>query len=115
MYAADYSKHSAAASTLHDAKPKLPAVKCLAAADPDPAVCEAAELETLEVGLLLGPPLALDVVSVEPALAGPALLTAKLANTTFIALNSWPAPVLPSNDLVHLNPHSVPVSPPVHC
>ena len=114
MYAADYQMHSAVASTLHN-NARLPAVKCLTAADADPAVCEAAEPETLDVGLLLGPPLALDVVLVEPALAGPVLFTARLAKTTFIALNSWPTPVSPSNDLVHLDPHSVPLSPPVHC
>lgn len=111
MYPADYNKHSAAASTLHhnNAKLNLPAVKCLTAADPDPAVCEAAEPETLEPAL---PP---NVVLVEPALAGPVLFTAKLANTTFSAFNSGPTSVIPSNDPVHLNPHSVPLSPPVHC
>ena len=109
MYA-DYKKHSAAASTLHNAKLQLP-VNCLAAADADPAVCEAGEPETVDVALLLGPPLAPNVVLVEPV-----LFTAKLANTTFMALNSWPTPVLPSNEVVHLNPHSVVLfSPPVHC
>ena len=112
-----YIKHSAAASTLHNAKP-LP-VKCLAAADPDPAVCEAGEPETVELALLLvGLLLAPDVVLVEPALAviAPVLFTAKLANTTFIALNSWPRPVLPSNEPVHLDPHFVPLFfSPVHC
>ena len=116
MYAADYRMHSAAASTLQN-NARLPAVECLTAADAGPAVCEAAEPETLDVGLLLCPPLALDVVFelVEPALAGPVLFTARLASTTFMALNSWPTPVSPSNDLVHLDPHSVPLSPPVHC
>ena len=113
MYAG-YKMHNAAASTLHNATPR--AVKCLTAADPNPAVCEAAEPETVELGVLLGAPTAPDVVLPELALPGPVVFTARLAKTTFMALNSWPAPVLPSNEPVHLDPHSVRlVLPPVHC
>lgn len=106
----------AAASTEH--KKEFPTIKFPKPTDPDPAGCEAGNADAIELGLLLGllPLFKSDVVLFVFVLAGPALFTAKFANTTFIALNSWPKPVLPSNfDEVHLNPQAVPFFPPEHC